>query len=110
MSLPNADRAVVPRTKVTRYLLAADHPDGGSKARFFLRKGYLTARPERLVDDLLEVARSGTVAETLRTPHGTKHIVDGTVDTPDGSRVRLRTVWIVEPVDPRPRFVTAYPT
>ena len=100
---------MVSRTKVTRYLLAPDHPDGGSKARFFLGRGYRTARPERLVDDLLAIARTGTVAETLWTPHGIKYIVDGTVETPDGSRVRLRTVWVVEAMKPRPRFVTAYP-
>lgn len=108
--MPNGDRAVVPRAKVVGYLLAPDHPDGKSKARFFLGQGYRPARPERLVDDLLGIARTGTVVETLWSPHGIKHIVDGTVETPDGSRVPLRTVWIVEPVKPRPRFVTAYPT
>ncbi|MBI2440445.1 MAG: hypothetical protein HYV35_03640 [Lentisphaerae bacterium] len=35
--LPNASRALVEREKIVNYLLCADHPDGGSKARFFQR-------------------------------------------------------------------------
>ena len=40
---------------------------------------------------------------------GAMHVVVGDSTTPTGRMIRLRTVWIVEPADPRPRFVTAYP-
>jgi len=35
MRLPNADRARVEQSKIVEYLLNREHPDGGSKARFF---------------------------------------------------------------------------
>jgi len=35
MKLPNADQAVVPETKITRYLLDLTSPKGKSKAVFF---------------------------------------------------------------------------
>lgn len=110
MKLPNGDRAVVPRTKVLRYLLAPEHPEGGSKARFFLSRGYDPGRPEVLIDDLRAVATSGTLVETRRTRHGIKRIVDGSFGAPDGRELRLRTVWIVERPAGAPRLVTAYPT
>jgi hypothetical protein len=109
VKLPGGDEARVPRDKVVRYLLAREHPEGGEKARFFLARGFDPRRPERLSEALREVAATGTVAETLRSEHGIKYIVDGAVESPDGTQVRLRTVWIVEPHDLRPRLVTAYP-
>lgn len=66
-------------------------------------------RPEELERSLRELALRGEVIETIRTRHGTKHVVEGIVETPDGRRARLRSVWIAPLGDPRPRFVTAYP-
>ena len=109
MKLPSGGRALVPHEKVERYLLDPEHPEGGDKALFFHRMGYDPARPADLISDLRRIAREGSLAETIRTEHGTKHIVDGVVSTPDGRRIELRTVWIVEPGSRRPRLVTAYP-
>jgi hypothetical protein len=41
MNLPNADRAVVDPAKLRDYLLAAGHPVGRFKARFFVSLGYV---------------------------------------------------------------------
>ena len=40
MMLPDADRARVERTKLTDYLLSLSHPDGRSKAQFFMSFGF----------------------------------------------------------------------
>lgn len=40
--LPGVDCAQVEHRKVIDYLLATAHPDGGSKARFFLARGART--------------------------------------------------------------------
>jgi hypothetical protein len=37
MKLPNPELAQVETSKVTEYLLCPSHPDGGSKAAFFIR-------------------------------------------------------------------------
>ncbi|MFW6193616.1 MAG: DUF6883 domain-containing protein [Gemmatimonadota bacterium] len=47
--------------------------------------------------------------ETNPTRHGMKYVVDGELTTPDGRTARIRTVWIAQPGNPRPRLVTAYP-
>lgn len=109
MKLPHARRALVPDRKLERYLLDVDHPEGGPKARFFLRCGFAADRPEGLRSALLEVAAEGRVAETESVPHGTKYVVDGEARTPEEVTIRLRTVWIILSDETRPRFVTAYP-
>ena len=62
-----------------------------------------------LEQGLLGIARSEAVVESMRSRHGMKYIVDGAIATPLGSRVKLRTIWIIEQGQERPRFVTAYP-
>jgi hypothetical protein len=45
----------------------------------------------------------------MTSVHGQKYIVDGMVLTPMGQDVIVRTVWIVDKGENRPRLVTAYP-
>ena len=109
MKLPDADAAFVPADKLTGYLLALAHPVGGSKARFFRAQGFGETNMEKLEAGLLAIARSAD-AEATESSHGTKYVVDGDLLSPSGKRVRVRTVWIVEITDSRPRLITAYPT
>ena len=108
MKLPNADAAFIPSDKIMGYLLSSSHPVGGPKARFFRAHGFDEMNTEKLETGLLAIARSADV-EVVQSSHGTKCVADGDLLTPSGERVRVRTVWIVEPADPRPRLVTAYP-
>lgn len=41
--LPNSLQAYVSREKIVDYLLCAEHPDGSSKAKFFMRFGFSVA-------------------------------------------------------------------
>jgi len=54
------------------------------------------------------IAKCEGVSQEVASRYGTKYIIDGELVTPIGTRVRLRTVWVVESHDERPRFVTAY--
>jgi hypothetical protein len=108
MKLPNAAEAFVSPEKLTDYLLAVHHPVGGPKARFFRAHGFDETSTDELADGLLAIARAADV-EVIKNPHGTKYVADGNLVTPRGVTVRIRTVWIVEPDQPRPRFVSAYP-
>lgn len=107
--LPNCQNARVADAKLYRYLLNHQHPDGKSKARFFELAGYTTANGEQLRADLLLLACSGMITKTTSNPEGTKYVVIGAVDTPNGSTYPLLTVWAVEPPDHEPRLITAYP-
>jgi hypothetical protein len=109
MPLPNADQSVVPLRKLTDYLLSDTHPRGREKAQHLRSYGFTVDRVDLLEAALRSIAMTGDHVTTEHTAHGTMYVVVGVSTTPSGSMIRLRTVWIVEPADPRPRFVTAYP-
>ena len=109
MRLPAADRVVVPREKITDYLLARDHPDGHSKAAFFSRFGFSAPAWERLAEALEQHAARHDVATMSESPFGVRYTVEGELECPDGRAAWLRTVWILEHGDQAPRLVTAYP-
>lgn len=109
MTLPYGEAAFVPSLKLTRYLLSTSHPVGRSKARFLRSRGFHDGNVPDLRAALVGVAQSGEVTEVEHTPHGVKHVVEGEIQTPHCDRARIRTVWITETGDARPRFVTAYP-
>jgi hypothetical protein len=109
VELPNAGQAEVSSDKVTQYLLSLSHPEGGSKARFFLSKGYSARRPQRLMWDLRRLAQEGRATQVVPSEHGTKYLVEGELEAPRGGSFRLRTLWIVRAGEEHPRFVTAYP-
>ena len=108
MKIPNADAAFVPPEKLTAYLLALAHPVGGPKARVFRAHGFDEINTAELEAGLLAIAH-GADAEVIESTHGVKYVADGDLSTPSGGSLHVRTVWIVEPNDPRPRFITAYP-
>ena len=107
--LPDADRARVDHGKVVDYLLSRTHPDGRSKAEFFARFGFRVEDWQALADALKRVGISNPVAGVVQSLHGTRYTVDGPINSPDGRKPRIRTVWIVEPGHPGPRLVTAHP-
>jgi hypothetical protein len=109
MKLPNAEAARIDRDKLRRYLLSETHPIGRWKARFFRGIGFDESNVTLFERSLIEIAETEEVVETLTTLHGTKYVIEGLVRAPSGNLVRLRTVWIVDTGQDRPRFVTAYP-
>ena len=44
------------------------------------------------------------------TELGTKYVVEGPLVSPEGRNPGVRSVWVIDPGEQRPRFVTAYPT
>ncbi len=90
-------------------MLSETHAVGKSKARFFRSFGFDETNVATLEQGLLSIAQAETVTEVIQLPYGAKYIVDGFLETPSGTSVKMRTVWIVEAEDARPRFVTAYP-
>jgi hypothetical protein len=108
MNLPFAEQAIVADAKLVDYLLDPSHPRGRGKARFFLDLGFQEERPEGLRAALLTLAQTSDMV-AVEHPYGTKYVGDGEVRAPNGSLVRLRTVWLLDGNRPPPRFVTAYP-
>jgi len=109
MKLPNSEAAYIPYPKLVDYLLSEVHSVGRIKARFFRSLGFDETNADILEQNLLAICRSEPVAKLVETEHGAKFIINGLLETPSGREVRVTTVWIIEPGERSPRFVTAYP-
>jgi hypothetical protein len=62
-----------------------------------------------LAEALRKAAGDHPVCKTMASAHGTKYIVDGRIEAPNGKTPLVRMVWIVDLGLPSPRLVTAYP-
>jgi len=108
MMLPDAERARVERSEVVEYLLSASHPDGHSKAAFFMRFGFRVEAWQLLAEALRATGTSYPVTSVVEGARGKRYTVDGPIQAPDGRAPTIRTVWIVADGAP-PRLITAYP-
>jgi hypothetical protein len=109
MKLPLAEYTFVDQSKIVDYLLSPAHPDGQTKARFFIGLGFDPDHWQKLAAALREVGTSNEVSASVQSVYGTRYVVDGVLDTPSNRAVRVRTVWIFEPGNIGPRLITAYP-
>jgi hypothetical protein len=109
VKLPNADQAQVERAKVEDYLLDPAHPDGWGKARFFSSVGFQLQDWQVLASALRKVALESTVCESTESRHGREYVLDGTIATPSGRSVVVRTIWVISAGAEAPRLVSAYP-
>ncbi|HWB50183.1 MAG TPA: hypothetical protein VG651_13815 [Stellaceae bacterium] len=108
--LPGVATAVVADAKITGYLLDPAHSDqAAGKAKFFQAHGFSAADWMELKKALLDHPRANAVAVSATTPFGEKYEVRCSIATPDGRSPCIVSIWIIEPPDPGPRFVTAYP-
>ena len=109
MRLPNAHFCLINPTKVVEYLLSWSHGHGRAKAGFFCRFGFSSDSWTTLVDSLRHHATTSEVVKVEESAFGTRYIVEGALETPDGRDPWVRAVWFVEHGERAPRFVTAYP-
>jgi len=57
----------------------------------------------------MTIARTGNLVAVSDTGFGSRYIAEGSVRTPTGRTVLLRTIWVVPRGTRTPQFVTAYP-
>lgn len=103
------ERVRIDEVKITEYLLSESHPDGKSKAAFFLQCGFSVAQWNDMAEALREHAAQNAITITVASTYGTKYVVEGRITTPNQRHPFIRSVWIQEPDDDMPRLVTAYP-
>ena len=109
MHLPNRKKAYIPISKLKDYLLSETHSVGKSKAKFLRSVGFNETNTHLLKQGLINIAHSQGIKEAVPSPHGIKYIIDGLLQTPADGSIKVRTVWIIDRDQERPRFVTAYP-
>lgn len=100
----------VSEAKVSEYLLNISHPDGGSKARFFVKRGFDPQNPANLVTALFLHAQAYWPGRQIPVgPLETKFVIDGPFRAMDGSFPDLRSVWQGPTGGNSARLITAYP-
>ena len=107
--LPNSACAQVEEKKIVDYLLNPAHPDGGSKAKFFLARGFDAADWKAMRTALITQGRVNPVAKTVPHPWGTRYQVDCHCPTPDGANLCIRSIWELPSAEGCPCLLTAYP-
>jgi hypothetical protein len=107
--LPNSACALVEEKKIVEYLLNLAHPDGASKAKFFLARGFAVAQWQSMCAALQTQGRDNLVTKV--TPHswGARYQVDCHCPTPDGMNPCVRSIWELPEANACPRLLTAYP-
>ena len=107
--LPNAHLALVEQTKIRGYLLNPSTSLRRQQSTVLcgirLHHGYLGdigRCPEG-------ARRPNEVVRMKETGFGPRYEIEGALETPDGRRPRVRTVWQVDQGQIAPRLITAYP-
>ena len=108
MKLPHGERAYVNLAKLRDYSLSPTHEEGKHKAKVFAAAlGIGSAQAEWLRDSLLVAAGEVECQLGKRDEHGQRYTVDFIAQF-GGKSVRLRSAWIVRPVEDFPRLISCY--
>jgi hypothetical protein len=101
------EEIIISQEKLSRYLLLPREEN--DKSKFLATAGYTLANWEVLERDLRELAKSQEISELETSPYGIKYVIRGTLDGPNGGRLRVVTVWITLEATGETRFVTVFP-
>lgn len=107
MKVPNAERAVVDRDKLTAYCLNPTHEVGGHKARVFASALGLKVENTDVLQDALLFAVRTEEAEQVEHPYGEVFVVDFALEHANRSAT-VRSVWIIDRESEIPRLVTCF--
>ena len=109
MKLRGVERAEIREAKIVKYLLSTTHRAGKSKAAFFMEFGFEPRRWEELDRALRQHAMDNEIVREEKTRFGTRYIIDGSLQAPDGRMLNVRTAWFIDDEGDAPRFITAHP-
>ncbi|HEX9272935.1 MAG TPA: hypothetical protein VGA01_12050 [Candidatus Binatia bacterium] len=109
MRLPNAEHAEITEAKIVKYLLSTSHRAGKSKAAFFMQFGFTAGQWEDLAGALKRHATHNEITAEEKTIFGTRYVIEGRLEAPDGTWLNVRSAWFVDNDGEIPRFVTAHP-
>ena len=109
MKLPNADKVIISKSKLTEYILSETHQRGKNKAKVFRKFGFNVANYLEFRVALKKLVLKEKVKKIVKISYGETFVIEGKIKTPFGTGVNVRTVWIISKGEVVPRFVTAYP-
>ena len=107
--LPNAERALIDRTKLEGYLLSTSHPIGRFKARFLAALGFTADHWEVLEQALREQHLHQDAEAGMQDEQGQRFSIRAILRGPTGASEMVVSVWFMRTGEDHARFVTAYP-
>ena len=102
-------RLHVAQEKIIAYLLNTLHPEGGTKAYFFLQCGFRAEAWKTFARCLIQHGAQYPVAKEEDTPFGKKYVIEGLLKTSLHDDPLVRTVWFLSNGEENIKLVTAYP-
>ena len=109
MKLPNRTNAIIEPDKIIKYLLNVSHRRGGSKARLFANFGYNVLRWEELENDIRKYHLNEDVTMVQETDYGIRYEISAPLQTPNGRRLFVRSIWQIDFETDVPRLITLIP-
>lgn len=103
------DSAWVEEHKIKEYLLNLEHPQGGSKAKFFLKRGFSVDEWKAFANALVWQGTNNPMVQVTPNEFGTRYVVDCHCPTPDKLNPCIRTVCELKENETKPRLITAHP-
>lgn len=82
MKLPNGNKAIIPKEKLTNYILSEIHPVGSSKAKFFRGLGFNEAIVKQLAKSLRDIAKTNDVKNVRKLTYGSNYLIEGAIYAP----------------------------
>ena len=105
MKLP--DDAVIAPEKLASYLLVRQAR--GDKSAFLARAGYTTANFAQLLRDLRQQVLSQEAVSLPRTNFGQFYEIRARLTGPNGTELRIRSIWMKEHLSGVTKFITLVP-
>ena len=93
--------------KISDYLLA--HRPEDDKSAFLARAGYVPETADRLAADLRTHLMPLEARLLDSGEYGMKYEIRGKLTGPNGRTLRVVTIWMIEQVGGKAKFVTLYP-
>ncbi|MGK7884661.1 MAG: DUF6883 domain-containing protein [Crocosphaera sp.] len=105
MSIYLNQNAIISPNKLTNYLLIILPKD--DKSQYLAQGGYTLDNWQQLERDLREQILTLEAQATLKTTYGQKYQIIGTLICPNGTSLKIKTIWIV--TEETTKFVTLFP-
>ena len=109
MKLPNTDKVIISKSKLTEYILSETQHIGKNKAKVFRKLGFYKSNYLEFKTSLKKLAKKEKVQKVIEISYGVTYVIEGEIETPVGIAINARTVWIIRKVETQPRLVTIYP-
>jgi len=105
MKIP--DDAIIPDTKLTRYLLVKREQD--DKFKFLAQAGFTLDNPDQLKAAIRQLADTVEAVEDRSNEYGIFYRVEGQLIGINDRNLEVTTIWLNRKIDKQFQFITLIP-